>query len=116
MKTILLVDDEDYVREMLGNFIERRGFRILRAQNGREAIDLFQAHSPDCVFLDVKLPDSNGDEVFAKIKALNPLAKVYFLTGIDDSAFKEKVQTSGALGYLIKPIVLNDVSGILSAM
>jgi DNA-binding response OmpR family regulator len=116
MKTVLLVDDEDYVREILGNFIERKGFRALRAQNGQEAIDLFQANSPDCVFLDVKLPDSNGEEVFEKIKKLNPGAKIYFLTGVDDNVFKEKVQSLGALGYLVKPIALNEVSGILSAL
>ena len=116
MKTILLADDEEDVRETLGHFIERRGMGALKAKDGIEALQLYQEYTPDCTLLDAKLPEMDGVKVFQKIKQLNPQAKVYFITGITDVKFKDKVKELGADGYLAKPIVLEDLLKIVESI
>jgi len=116
MGTFLIVDDEVSVRDIIGNFIARKGQQVLKAQTGEEAIALYAKHKPDCVLLDMKLPDINGIEVCRSIKALNPQAKIYFITGIDDNSFRKEAEQFGIVGYLVKPIELDDVAQIIKSI
>ncbi|MEI8348519.1 MAG: response regulator [Candidatus Omnitrophota bacterium] len=116
MSTFLIVDDEVSVQDIVGNFIVRRGQQILKAQTGQEAIALYAKHRPDCVLLDMKLPDISGIEVCKSIKTFNPQAKIYFITGIDDNSFKQEAEQLGSAGYLVKPIVLDDVAQIIKSI
>jgi len=113
-KTILLVDDDTEPRDILGRIIERRGFTVFKAANGKEAIEFYKEHKPDCVFLDIRLPDMDGHKVLEQLKQINPKAKVYFVTGVmQEIAFKDEVANLGAAGYLEKPIDLETIIKIL---
>ena len=104
-KTLLLVEDENTIREYLGMFIERHSdFGVAKAANGQEAIALFSQYKPQCVFLDLGLPDMHGLDVLKKIKELDPTAKVYIMTGFDDDAMRQKAKALGATAYLTKPV------------
>lgn len=117
-KTILLVDDEDETREMLAKVIERKGNKVFSAGCGQKAIELYKEHKPDCVFLDVKLPDIQGPEVLKKLKEIDPQAKVYFITGVSDEDYRlqEKAKELGAEGYLGKPILIEDIFELIDKL
>jgi two-component system response regulator (stage 0 sporulation protein F) len=104
-KTLLLVEDENTIREYLGMFIERHSeFAVTPAKNGKEAITLFSERKPQCVFLDLGLPDMHGLDVLKKIREVDATAKVYILTGFDDDAMRQKAKELGATAYLTKPV------------
>jgi len=117
MKTLLLVDDENDIREELSRFINHHcGVRVLEAANGRQTIDSYKTNHPDCVFLDLGLPDMNGLKVLEDIKAQDPQAKVYILSGCDDAGPREKAKALGAAGYLTKPVVFGELLAALAAV
>jgi two-component system chemotaxis response regulator CheY len=81
MKTILLVNDEAETREMLANIIQRMGPKVVGASTGKEAIELYQETKPDCVFLDIKLPDIEGPQVLEKLKEIDLRLRYTLLLG-----------------------------------
>lgn len=115
-KIILLVDDEDYMRNMLGSILVRKGVKVFTAKNGAEALRLYKKNKPSCVFLDIKLPDINGIEVLQKIKEIDPRAKIYFLSGATESncSIQNQITELGALGFISKPIDLNKIIEIVN--
>jgi DNA-binding response OmpR family regulator len=112
-ESLLLVDDADALRDLLGNAIERRGMKVLRAATGVQAIKLFKEHKPGFVFLDIKLPDLNGVNVFEQLRQIDSQSKIYFITGKDNDHFRNKAMELGASGYLVKPVKLEDLLAIL---
>ncbi len=114
-KTILLVDDEDFVRDMLAKAIERRGVVVFKAAKGQEAIDMYKEKKPLCVFLDVKLPDIEGPEVLQKIKEFDSDAKVYFITGVQNQDIRQKIKGLNAMGFLEKPVTVNDIMKLIES-
>jgi two-component system cell cycle sensor histidine kinase/response regulator CckA len=82
-ETILLADDHDGVCEMAHSVLKAKGYHVLLARDGDEAVAVFTAHREriSLVLLDVIMPRRNGPEVFAAIKALNPGVSVVFATG-----------------------------------
>ena len=67
-KTVLLVDDDEVTRYLLGGELAKIGFRVLEARGGREAISLIELDTPDAVILDISMPDMNGFEVLSQIR------------------------------------------------
>ncbi len=84
-ETILLVDDEQYVRETVGEVLEELGYNILLAENGRQAIKEFESHKYqiDLIILDVVMPEMGGPEAAKCIREIDPDAKIIFSTGYD---------------------------------
>jgi len=113
MKTLLLIDDENEVRESLSLFINRHcGIQVLQAATGKQAIDSYKAHKPDCVFLDLGLPDMDGLKVLQEIRAQDPQAKVYIVTGNDNHKVEDQAYSLGALKCVYKPVQLAEVAEI----
>ena len=67
-KTVLLVDDDEVTRYLLGGELAKIGFRVLEARGGREAMSLIELDTPDAVILDISMPDMNGFEVLSQIR------------------------------------------------
>jgi two-component system, cell cycle sensor histidine kinase and response regulator CckA len=82
-ETILLADDHDGIREMAQSVLKAKGYHVLVAHDGEEAVEIFAGHRDriSLVLLDVIMPRRSGPEVFAAIKALNPGVSVVFATG-----------------------------------
>jgi two-component system alkaline phosphatase synthesis response regulator PhoP len=101
-KTILLVDDEESILDILEMNLEREGFKVLRADSGQAALKELRAGCPDLVLLDVGLPDINGFEVCRKMRQQ---ADVYILMVTARSQDEEKIQglETGADDYIVKP-------------
>ncbi len=113
---VLMVDDEAQFRETTRKLLEKKGFEVIMAANGRQALDQLDKH-PDVVVLDVRMPDMDGNETLAEINKQSQGMPVIMLTGhgADDSA--KQALTHGAVDYLSKPCDIDLLaSRILDAM
>ncbi len=103
----LVVDDSKISRKWLIEMIPKKILEhatIIEATNGQEAIDLYKAHQPDVVFLDITMPIVDGFEALAVIKTINPEAIVVMISADRQKNTKEKVLALGASAILSKPI------------
>ena len=80
-KTILCVDDNEQLLSVRKVILETRGYRVLTATNGREALDLFQNGGVDLVLSDLLMPEVDGAELIAKIKVLSPETPAILFSG-----------------------------------
>jgi CheY-like chemotaxis protein len=101
--TVLVVDDDRLVRDLLGRFLAKEGFKILAAGNGREGLRLAREHRLALVTLDDTMPDMDGWEVLKALKAdpLTASIPVMMITIVDNQAMGYAL---GASDYLTKPI------------
>lgn len=104
---VLIVDDEQDQREMLGGFLEKQGFSISLAAAGKEALDSVRAQNIDLALLDHRLPDINGDELLIALKEINPLLRVIMITAYGAVETAVNVMRSGADDFFEKPVDLS---------
>lgn len=90
MKSILIVDDDDLLREMLGEILRQEGHDVTEAVDGKSALKHARKKSFDVVTLDVALEKEDGRNLVAPIRELQPEAKIYLLTGMDEPDLKHK--------------------------
>ncbi len=110
-ETILLVDDEDSIRTVLGISLNDDGYEVITAANGREALNLFHKHLPPIVLTDIKMPGMSGIELLEKIKESHPDTEVIMITGHGDMDLAIKSLKMDATDFITKPIN-NDVLAI----
>jgi len=103
---ILIVDDEAAQRDILAGFLEKQGYAILTAPNGREALDIFMDHPVDLVLLDHRMPDMNGTEVLAEIKKVNPMVRAIMITAFGSVDTAVQIMQIGADDFMEKPVNL----------
>lgn len=99
MKTILVVDDDVYIGDMLEEVLHKEGYGVLRAYSGSEALLLLASDRPDLVLLDLMLPGLNGEEVLAAIREI-PVIVVSARAEAED---KVSLLLGGAADYVTKP-------------
>jgi|SRR5690348_11614932 CheY-like chemotaxis protein len=86
LPTILFVDDETALRESIAALLSQRGFRILAAGTGHEALAILADHPADVLFADLVMPDINGIRLAQQAKLMRPRIKVLFATGYPQRA------------------------------
>ncbi len=103
--TVLVVDDDSPVREIMRDMLTAGGNKVLEASHGREALDLYRKRKPeiDLVILDMMMPDMDGAEVFAGLQAIDPRARVIISTGFAADPKIPSLLAAGAKGLLRKP-------------
>jgi len=109
-QSLLLVDDEEDLRTIIGTKLESAGFEVQLSSNGEEALEMMRKKRPDLVIMDVKMPVMNGVEAVAEMKGDDGLKdiKVVFLTNfgeedIENAWIDEKyAKEIGALGHIRK--------------
>jgi DNA-binding NtrC family response regulator len=101
--TVLLVDDEPQVLQAVSQLLERQGWRVRRAPDGRTAIELYAQERPDLVMCDVSMPGLNGLQVLEILKSRDPDATVVMLTGGSDIETAVQAMRTGAENFLTKP-------------
>jgi len=100
---LLIVDDHPIVRAGLRRLLaSERGFDIVEAATGPEAIAAFREQQPDLVILDLNLPGLSGLEVLSRLRADNPKARVLVLSMLDNPLYVTRVLEAGAGGYVSK--------------
>ncbi|NRS51335.1 response regulator transcription factor [Brevibacillus sp. HB2.2] len=102
MSTILLVDDEPQILEILSSYLQKEGYHVLNAQTGKEAVEMATTISLTCIILDLMLPDLSGEEVCVQIRKESRVP-ILMLTAKSGEADRIRGLTIGADDYLIKP-------------
>lgn len=104
-KKILIVDDEEFVRQLIQIKLKFYGIETVEAGNGLEAIEKAASEKPDLILLDVMMPKMNGFEACQRLKANPETAHIpiVMLTARGDPSAKERGENAGALEYLTKP-------------
>lgn len=101
--SVLIVDDEPAVAEMLRDIFTAQGYAVDGASNGGDAVMLASLSRPDAVILDIKLPDTTGAEVLARLQELDASIPVVMLSGSDDEDLARSLLKAGAMDYIRKP-------------
>ena len=102
-KTILIVDDELNMRIALADVLVECGYKVIKAANGKEALNKVHKENPDLILLDTRLPGIDGDEVCRQIKKVEGLnTRIIIYTGYVDTADADKAGASGADDYVVK--------------
>ena len=112
MKTILVIDDEQSIRESLKGILLDEGYRALFAESGEDGLNLLRDESPDLILLDIWLPGIDGLETFRRIAAFKPGQKAVVASGYSETERVKALQGLGVNAYLKKPYAL-DRLGVL---
>ncbi|MBW1915878.1 MAG: response regulator, partial [Deltaproteobacteria bacterium] len=102
--SVLLVDDEDDIREVLEISLADMGFKVYSAKDGKEAIKLFSDHDPLVVITDIKMPGMDGIELLRELKNENPDIEVIMITGHGDMDLAVRSLKYEATDFITKPI------------
>ena len=105
MKNIMLVEDDEYIGNMLAEALDAQGYRTTRAYSGTEAVLLLERAKPDLILLDLMLPGLSGEEVLAKTDGI-PVIVVSAKTDVDN---KVKLLLDGAADYMTKPFEIKEL-------
>jgi two-component system response regulator PilR (NtrC family) len=109
VKRILIVDDEQSMREVLAILLKKEGFEVLTAGSRAEAASALARSAVDMVLTDVRLPDGDGIEILRHVKAAAPETVVIVMTGYGTSADAVAARKLGAFAYLFKPFDVDEV-------
>jgi len=111
--TLLIVDDEELVLDVGTNMLERLGYTVLKAHNGGEAVEIFEANKDriKMVILDIIMPGMGGGVVYDKIKSINPEVKVLLSSGYSVDGMAIELLERGCDGFMQKPFTLEQLSG-----
>jgi len=109
MASVLLVDDEQLIRESIGEFLEQEGFFVQLAGSGEDALRFASARRYDIVICDVNLPGIDGLEVLEQLRKISPETFVLLITAYATIENAIQAFQRGAHDYLMKPVVLDEV-------
>jgi signal transduction histidine kinase len=117
-ETILLVDDEEYVRDVARRQLERLGYKAITANDGIDAVDIYKKKKKkiDLVLLDMVMPNLAGKETFRELKNINPDIKVILISGFSQNGRAAETLNEGALAFLQKPFKLYELSKVLAGV
>ena len=104
-ETILLVDDEEIIRELGIDILEDRGYRVFLASEGREAVKIYRERigEIDLIILDVMMPGIGGKETYRQLRAINPQVKVLLSSGYSTNGEVGEILKQGVSGFVQKP-------------
>ncbi|NCA85872.1 MAG: sigma-54-dependent Fis family transcriptional regulator [Clostridia bacterium] len=112
-KTILVIDDDHYIINLLENFLKREGYKIFTLGKGKPALDLMREETIDLVLCDIRLPDIDGTELLTQIKRATPDIPVIMMTAYAEIRTAVETIKSGAYDYVTKPIFPEEISAII---
>ena len=102
-KTVLLIDDDESLRRVVEYNLQEEGYRVLMAPDGTSGLQTFQANPVDLVLTDVRMPEMNGLDLLARVKAIQPDLPVIMLTAHGTINSAVEAMKLGAFDYLTKP-------------
>ena len=106
--TILLADDEKSVFDVGKKMLNKMGFSVLTATDGREAVEVFRKHADqiDCVLLDLTMPHMDGEQAFRELRRIRPDVKVILSSGYNEQDATQHFGAKGLAGFIQKPYVM----------
>ncbi|MCP4726156.1 MAG: PAS domain S-box protein [bacterium] len=116
VETILVVDDEIGVRNLIKIMLEFLGYTVLMAEDGQKAIEIYKEkyNDVDLVILDMIMPNLAGKETFYKLKKINNDIKVILLSGFSQEGKASELLNNGALSFISKPFKMQQLSEVIN--
>jgi CheY-like chemotaxis protein len=119
MPSVLVVDDQDQVRQLIRETLEQAGYEVEEARDGKEGLERYRATSPDLVIMDILMPDQDGLEVIMTLRREFPNTRVIAMTGGNDVIgllnLLDVAKMLGARRTLHKPFELKVLLDAVSA-
>ena len=109
MKKLLIVDDQNGIRILLVEVFSSEGYQTFQAANGKLALDIVRAESPDLVLLDMKIPGMDGLDILKHIKQIDPAMKVIMMTAYGELDMIKEATDLGALMHFTKPFDIDEL-------
>jgi len=115
-KTVLLADDEETVRAVGKQMLERLGLQVITAVDGREAVALYRANQEtvDLVILDLTMPHMDGEEAFRELRRIEPSVRVVLSSGYHEQEVTQRFTGKGLAAFIQKPYTLTALDEVLS--
>ena len=107
MFKILVIDDEQGIRNLLDTLLSRKGYHVVLADGGRKGVELFRRERPDVVVLDLNMPEMGGVAVLQQIRTLKPVQPVIVLTGAGTPEKEQQVHALGVSEFVEKEFSLH---------
>jgi DNA-binding NtrC family response regulator len=104
--SVLIVDDDEVLREQLAAHLGSRGVRCLLAEDGARGLEIFEAQRPEAVLLDVRMPDMSGIDFAKRISGMTPRPQIILMSGYDDALAEAKKAELEIFAVIEKPVPL----------
>lgn len=110
-ETVLVIEDEEMLRHLIGEVLKRAGYQVIEARDGEEGVAMFRERqdSIQLVLSDMGLPKLSGEQVFGELKKLNPVLSIIFSTGYIHEDKKQELLESGASDFIHKPYKVDEM-------
>lgn len=112
-KKILIVDDDEVIRDLVASFIKLCGYDSMKAPNGQKALELVLIGKPDLIFTDIHMPLMNGFQFLRAVKRMHPDLPVVLITGFSHFRKLFSDKTARADGFIEKPFALEVLDGYM---
>ena len=107
MAKILVIDDEQGIRDLLHQLLRRKGHDVVLAESGQNGLEFFRRYRPDVIVLDLKMPGMDGLTVLQQVRSLNPQQPVIILTGAATPETEQQVRALGVTEFVEKEFSLH---------
>lgn len=115
-RRVLVVEDQEDIAALYESALEGAGFGVRKAYTGEEGVSLFEDEGADVVVLDMTLPEMNGLQTLARIRALDARVPVVMATGEDSDDKRRQCERLGVRHYLAKPVAGDDLIGAIQEL
>ena len=114
-ETVLLVDDEEFIRDLGSRILEKAGYTVITAANGKEALDVYERRGDEIalVLLDLMMPEMGGKQCLEELLSLNPSVRVIIASGYSASGPTKEALEAGAKGFVNKPYDMRQVREVV---
>jgi CheY-like chemotaxis protein len=104
MALILIIDDSSYQRRLIRRFIEAKGYQTIEAANGRDGLEMITTHTPDCVLLDLIMPETSGFDLLETLLKQGARIPVVVITADVQTSTHRQCKELGAAAIINKPV------------
>ncbi len=119
MAQILLIEDDNDIRQLMKQFLEQDGHTVVEASNGKTAVEIYYKEQPDLIITDIVMPEKNGIEVISELKSKYPHIKIIAISGggdLDPSSYLFTARKLGAAYTLKKPFLRAELIEAVKAL
>ena len=111
-ETVLFIDDEDIIMEVAAELLERMGYKVLKAESGKKAVEVYEENKEriDIVILDMIMPNMSGGDIYDTLKQINPGVKVLLSSGYSINGQATDILNRGCDGFVQKPFKMEELS------
>ncbi len=103
MTRVLVVDDAAFMRARRSKLLGEKGYEVVEAANGAEALEVYKNQRPDCVLLDITMPKMDGIVTLHEIMKMDPNARVAMVTAMGQKTMVMNALKAGARDFVVKP-------------